>query len=404
MRGTLALALAALLAVASRAPAQDGSGSRAADSEQALRISPSLSFREITLVLKNGTVIWGRLVGAGAEAVRVRQEGEDLDVPFRDLRKVVIKREKNAFASKGVASGMALGFYVGSGLMLRAFEGPGFYLPGGGIHVNYAYFLFVNALFGATGGALGWMAGSGSRDKAFTFPEEPEGGRESWELFIRYLGGEPQPARLHLIVQGGLVDLRVSRGFDTALREAGSLPDNASPLRSNFCYLRSVNLAYSFKSRWQAGIRLSFLSEPDRIAFSYDEVSFLQTTFRQRFRATACYGIVSLEPLRLKAAGRLTWNVGLGFGLAAVRLLRQGNEYGGDAPVEEAAEVKKTLLSAVAFSTLEFRLTRSLSAGIAGDYAFIPAAAVPALPRFGLPAQGLGLGNASAGFVLGLHF
>lgn len=149
---------------------------------------------------------------------------------------------------------------------------------------------------------------------------------------------------------------------------------------------------------------MSFLSEPDRRAYSYDEDSFSSTKFTQTFRAPAFYGIVSLEPLRPKAAGRLTWNVGLGFGLAAVRVLRQAYEYGWDDPVEETAEVKKTLFSAVAFSAFEFRLTRSLSAGIGGDYAFIPAVAVPGLPLLGLPAQDLGLGNASAGFVLSLHF
>ena len=363
IRRIAVLTLAALLAVVGRAPAQDSPRSQAAGPEQELRISPGLSFREITLVLKNGTIIRGRLVGASSETVRVRQEGEDVDVPFRDLRKVVIKREKNALASKGVAPGVALGLYVGSGLALGAFQRPGFYLPEEEIPSNLedfldfvfvsTRFLFVNALFASTGGALGWMAGFGSRGKAFAFPEGPEGGRESWELFIRYLGGELQPARLHMSIQGGFVDQRASRGFDAALREAGFLPDGAYALSSNFCYLRNAHLAYSFKPRWQAGIRLSFLGEPDRVAYSIDDVSRGRTEFIQTVRATACYGTVSLEPLRLKAAGRLTWKVGLGFGLADVRLMRQGGEYAGDVAVEEAAEAKEILLSAVAFSSLE---------------------------------------------------
>jgi hypothetical protein len=172
---------------------------------------------------------------------------------------------------------------------------------------------------------------------------------------------------------------------------------------SNFSYLRAFHLTYSVKPRLQAGLRISFPSEPGRRADSEYDPNYYSSLW-QEYLATAFHAVVSIEPVPRKAAAPLSWNVGLGVGLAAIRLLRRATYSGPEGWVESVAEVAKTLPSGVVFSTLEFRLTQVFHIGIAADYTFIPAAEAPAMADFGIPGLKVGLGNASAGFVLGFHF
>lgn len=407
MKRITVLVLSALLAAAGLSSGQERSASGQVVVGQTLRISRGLAFREITLYLRDGATVWGRLVGAVSEAVRIRQAGKDLDVPFRDIRRAVIKREKNAFASKGVLPGIALGLYIGNGLLSEAFMKPGFYLErgGGNIGLGYGFLLIIfEPLFAAAGGALGWLAGSGARQKSFEFPGDPEAGLASWEEFVRFVGGEPAPPRVHLLIQGGPVDARVSQGLEEGLAGTGFSPNMYPGYVSNFSYLRAFHLTYSVKPRLQAGLRISFPSEPGRGAHSESVPNYYFTGLWQEYRATAFHAVVSIEPVPRKAAGPLSWNVGLGVGLAAIQLRRRATYYGSEGPVESVAEVAKTLPSGVVFSTLEFRLTQVFHIGIAADYTFIPAAEAPAMADFGIPGLKVGLGNASAGFVLGFHF
>ena len=409
MKRIAVLGLSALLAAAGLSSGQERSASGQVAVEQTLRISRGLAFREITLYLRDGAAVWGRLVGAGIEAVRIRQAGKDLDVPFRDIRRAVVKRENNALASKGVVPGMALGLYIGNGLLSGAFSRPGFYLERGGVESSggagvLVVLAVIESLFAAAGGALGWLAGSGARQRSFEFPGDPEAGLASWEEFVRYVGGEPAPPRVHLLIQGGPVDTRVSQGLEEGLAGTGLSPSMYPGYVSNFSYLRAFHLTYSVKPRLQAGLRISFPSEPGRGAHSEYDPNYYFTGLWQEYRATAFHAVVSIEPVPRKAAGPLSWNVGLGVGLAVIQLRRRATYYGSEGPVESVAEVAKTLPSGVVFSTLEFRLTQVFHIGIAADYTFIPAAEAPAMADFGIPGLKVGLGNASAGFVLGFHF
>ena len=406
MKRITILVLSALLAAAGLSLGQEKPASSQVVVEETLRISRGLAFREITLYLRDGATVWGRLVGAGIEAVRIRQAGKDLDVPFRDIKRAVIKREKNAFASKGVLPGIALGLYIGNGLLSEAFMKPGFYLErgGGNIGLGSGFLLVIfEPLFAAAGGALGWLAGSGARQKSFEFPADPEAGLASWEEFVRYVGGEPAPPRVHLLIQGGPVDTRVSQGLEEGLAGTGFSPNMYPGYVSNFSYLRAFHLTYSVKPRLQAGLRISFPSEPGRRADSEYDPNYYSSLW-QEYLATAFHAVVSIEPVPRKAAAPLSWNVGLGVGLAAIRLLRRATYSGPEGWVESVAEVAKTLPSGVVFSTLEFRLTQVFHIGIAADYTLIPAAEAPAMADFGIPGLKVGLGNASAGFVLGFHF
>jgi hypothetical protein len=301
---------------------------------------------------------------------------------------------------------MALGLYIGNGLLSGAFSRPGFYLERGGVESSggagvLVALAFIESFFAAAGGALGWLAGSGARQKSFEFPGDPEAGLASWEEFVRYVGGEPAPPRVHLLIQGGPVDTRVSQELEEGLAGTGLSPSMYLGYVSNFSYLRAFHMTYSVKPRLQAGLRISFPSEPKRWAHPEHDPHYFPALW-QEYLATAFHAVVSIEPVPRKAAAPLSWNVGLGVGLAAIRLLRRPADYG--PRVESVAEVAKTLPSGVVFSTLEFRLTQVFHIGIAADYTLIPAAEAPAMADFGIPSLKVSLCNASAGFVLGFHF
>jgi hypothetical protein len=388
--------LAVLLTVAARAPAQD------------IPLSSRLSYRDITVSLRDGTVVRGRLIGATKDSIVVRQSGEDKIFALPDLRKVLIKTE--ARPSEGVAPGLALGLYIGNGLLVWAPGEPGFYLQ----HIDTSelasgWLLLGEAFFAAVGAGAGWIAASGGGRHAFEFPAEAGPALEARERFLRFLAGEPPPARVHFLIQSGFLVPGSSAQFKDLMAGSG-YTESPWQYLSTFSGMRGLELSVSVKPRLRAGLRLSFPSEP---AFDYYYRSDPDTLFwgsaaQQEVRATAVHGIGAFELIRGRRAGGISLSAGLGAGLAGVRLFRQAwtyvpDDYGGST-VYGTAEVRKTLLSGVVFGALQFPLTRVLSIGLAADYTFIPAVDVPALPDNGLAGQTVGLSNGSVGFVLGYHF
>jgi len=365
-----------------------------------------LDYREITLVLRDGTVVLGRLLGADTDSVRIYQGGPDLDVPFRDIKKAVLTVDGKS--SRGVLPGVVTGLYLGNGLIFGAFSHPGNYMRRLGIDSKYAglallYFSFLEVASAAAGGGLGAAFASGTRHRTFEFPADPETSGESRGRFLRFIGGEPEPARVHVLIQGGWVSPAVSRTFESALADAGFTTRFFPDELSSFSLLRSFELSYSLKPRMRTGVRISFPGEPKNEAWVEDPLSnFISVS--QEFRATAFHAVCSIEPLGRKPSGPWSWSVGLGVGAAAVRLRREMLAYRDNVYITSEAETKKTLPSAVAFTTLRIRLNEILTAGIAADCTFIPAATVPGLSDLGLSAEKVGLSNASVGFVLGYHF
>jgi hypothetical protein len=405
MNKVMALVISVLLIAPAVLWGQEGTPPRQAAITQEQRVSKAFVFREITLHLRDGATVGGRLMGVGPEAVRVRQGGVDLDVPFRNVGKAVLTIENNGLASKGVAPGIALGLYIGNGLLSQAFKRPGFYLKG-----DVAGDLFdggsliagglAEVLFAATGGALGWLAGSGGLRKPFEFPEDAEAGRASWEEFVRYLSGEPAPSRVHLMVQAGWLLTSVSQRLEDGLAGTGFAPPTYNdPYLSNFSYLRGLQLTYSFRPRFQAGLRLSFPSEPGRWTYGLEYYGLYQ-----EFRATALHGVLSVEPLQRKLPRRLSWSVGLGVGAARIRVRRDLYDSSGWEPADVNLATDKTLPSGVVFTMLEYRLAAMLFVGLAADWTLIPAAEAPSLADYGIPGLKVGLSSASAGLVLGFHF
>jgi hypothetical protein len=388
--------LAVLLTLASGAPAQD------------LRLSSRLSYRDIIVSLRDGTVVRGRLVGATKDSIVVRQGGEDQALALPDLREVLIKTE--ARPSQGVAPGIALGLYIGNGLLIWASGEPGFYLHHIDSHDLASGWLLVGeAFFSAVGAGVGWLAASGGGRYAFEFPVGAGQTLAARERFIRFLAGETPPARVHFLIQSGFLIPGSSAQFGDFMDGTG-YSKSAWGDPSTFSAMRGLELSVSVKPRLRAGLRLSFPSEP---SFDYfyqsDPDAGFSASATQEVRATAVHGVGAFELLGGRRAGGISLSAGFGAGIAAVRLLREATNWvqsgpDGGSMVHRTAEVRKALLSGVVFGALQFPLSRVLSIGLAADYTLIPAVDVPALPDNGLTGQTIRLGNGSVGFVLGYHF
>jgi hypothetical protein len=376
-------------------------------SAQDIPLSSRLSYRDITLFLRDGTAVRGRLIAATTDSIVVRQSGHNEVFALPDLRKVVLETE--ARPSAGVVPGLALGLYIGNGLLAWAPGEPGFYLQNIDSRDLVSGWLLVGeAFFAAVGAGAGWLAASGGGRYAFEFPAEAGPAIEARERFLRFLAGEPPPARVHFLIQSGFLVPGSSAQFKDLMTGSG-YTESPWQYLSTFSGMRGLELSVSVKPRLRAGLRLSFPSEP---AFDYyyqsDPDAGFSSSAIQEVRATAVHGIGAFELIRGTRAGGISLSAGLGAGIAGVRLFREAwtyvsDVYGGS-EVYGTAEVRKTLLSGVVFGALQFPLTRVLSIGLAADYTLIPAVDVPALPDNGLAGQTVGLSNGSVGFVLGYHF
>ncbi len=399
------LVLAAFVTVPGPASGQEKRVSRPSVAGLQVGCYARLSYPEITLTLRDGTVILGRLIGADTDSVRVLQDGPYLDVLFRDIKKAVLTVEGKA--SRGMLPGVAMGFFLGTGLLTGSFSHPGNYMRRLSVGAEYTgfallYLGLIESAAAALGGSLGAFVASGTSHKSFEFPGDPERNLASRDRFLRFIGGEPAPSRVHLLIQGGWVLPGVSRSFDSALVEAGFTPRHYEDL-SRFSILRGFELSYSFKPRWRAGVRISFPSEPEQMGY-LEGPSRDWTRISQTFRATAIHAVGSFEPLRRDPSGAVSWSIGLGVGVVPIRLRRGMSAHRDGDYITNEAETRKTLPSGVVFTALEFRMNEIFTAGVAADYTVMLAATVPGLPDLGLAARKVGLGNASIGFILGYHF
>lgn len=362
-----------------------------------VRISPALYFREITLDLADGTRVRGRLLGAGPEIVRFRTDAGDRDVPLRDVRRAVVRTEKGPLASKGAIPGAIFGLYIGNGLASEAFRTPGFYLESGGLyyHTLGLWGFLAQVFYAGAGGTLGRLAFSGSSARTFVLSWDGGSDGAAREEFLTFVTAGRVEPRFHVLIQAGRVLWRTTPRLEAGLAGSGLSP---SPYQdsSMFSYLRAVQVTRSVGSRFHAGLRASFPSEPMAFALANG------MRLRQEFRATAFHGVFSALPFPTRSGDLVSWNAGLGAGVAWVRLERTLDDYDTDGTV--SAETSGLRLSAVAFTALEIRVNQMFSLGVSADYTFLGSAEAPGLADYGISARKVSLGNGSIGFVLGLHF
>lgn len=374
---------------------------------QDIPLSPRLSYREITVTLRDGGVLRGRLTGATASSILVREGGEERSLALADLRQVLIHTE--AHPSDGVVPGIAFGLYAGNGLLVWSTSRPGFYVNR--IHstdVGLGWLLAGEAFFAAMGAGIGWLGGTIGGRHTFPFPDAPEGAGRAREEFVRFLADGYSPARVHLLIQSGFLLPGPSGPFGDLATAAGYVKSPWTAV-SKFSLLRGLELSCSVKPKLRAGLRLSFPSEPAFDFYTLTGTPGVYGNATQEFRATA-YHAVGVRTWSAGAGLRsLRVNAGLGVGVASFRLTRDAvrdvpDGLGGYSYVQEQALIRRTLPSAVVFGSLDLPLTRVLSIGLAADFTWIPAVAVPALPVNGIGRQKLGLGNGSVGLLIGYHF
>jgi len=381
-------------------------------SPRALPISRSLSFRGVTLDLRDGTTVRGRLSGATVGSVRVRSSAEERDYALADIRRVVLDTEPQR--SRGVLPGILLGLYAGNSALVIADGEPGFYARS--VHVSpFSFWLiFGEGLFASVGGTLGWLAPFGRGPEVCEFPADPGTDPGAGARFARFLSGEPAPARVHLLIQSGFLVSGVTRRFEAFAAHNGFVRTNTETFPTKLSLLRGLELSFSMGPRWRTGLRLSFPAEP---SFNYylriGGAVGTYTSLDQELRATAVHAIGAFELAGWESRSGLAASFGWGAGVASVRLTRNAwtqlpppdpipPYY--DGYVTATAEVRKALPSAVVFGDLRYRLTPFVSIGLAADFTFMPALTVPALPDNGVPGGSQALSNGSVGLVLGYHF
>jgi hypothetical protein len=114
------------------------------------------------------------------------------------------------------------------------------------------------------------------------------------------------------------------------------------------------------------------------------------------------YALGILKPLHSLVLRNLQWDIGGGIGVASVEYNchRYSFVYAGG---EQASDVtiKKTLFSTLVYTEAKVFLSDYLSLGITGDYVFIPKK-IPSIDE--VKVESRGMGTASIGFTLGLHF
>ena len=376
----------------------------AAPASQEIRISSALYFREITLDLRDGTTVRGRLSAATAGSIRIQQGDREEDHALKDVRRIVIDSE--AQRSRGIVPGIVFGLYAGNSALLWEDSTPGFYArPVERHEIASVWLLLGEGFFAAMGGGLGWLAHFGGSRQVFEFPADFEQAPGVAERFARFLTGGPAPARVHVLFQGGLLVPGATRRFGEFATDNGFALNYSSSYPTKFSLLRSIELSYSIRPRWRTGLRLSFPSEPFLNSYVRNEEAPGSFTYlNQDLRSTAVHAIGALELAGWKDRSGLAASVGLGAGFASVRLTRNAVTSLDYIYTQGMTEVRKVRLSAVVFGAVQYRLTPVVSIGLAADYTFVAAVTVPALPANGVPGGAQGLSNGSLGFVIGYHF
>ncbi|MCK7522250.1 MAG: hypothetical protein MZV64_33530 [Ignavibacteriales bacterium] len=165
----------------------------------------------------------GRLIGATKDSIVVRQSGHDKVFAIPDLRKVLIKTE--ARPSAGVAPGIALGLYIGNGLLVWASGERLGFTSSISIRANSlsGWLLLGEAFFAAVGAGARLVRRPRAAGRyAFEFPS-PRPGRPSRPGSVSsvFWPGEPPPARVHFLIQSGFLVPGSSAQFKDLMAGSG---------------------------------------------------------------------------------------------------------------------------------------------------------------------------------------
>jgi hypothetical protein len=378
--------------------------------------------KRVVVFLRNGDGLAGFLVGADDDALTLIAEGRSVDVPYPDLKKVVVDESRTRPA---MISGMLMTIYLGNLVYFTEDNASSLFFS------DYKDSSEIASLgLAAAGSLMGYLFGSSiETERVFDFTSSQEQQQVEWKRLQRFARGEWTAKKVHLVVQGGRVYPQTSSRYRTVLGNS----DFSGPThyRIPVNLLRQLQLTVSATNRLELGIGTLWAGEPNISIHEQGKSSNFAT---QSLDTKGYYIIAKYKPF-LPLSKRIQWNVGLGMGGADVDFRLRAEKkvivgihteqvpvhgtrfsWGFSEPRYETItypiyntltkehNISKTLPSGVIFSELKLYLHDGLSLGLSADYVFMPNQQAPGIPEVAIPAQKLRLGNGSIGLTLGVHF
>jgi hypothetical protein len=305
--------------------------------------------------------------------------------------------ERRAEPGKATFAGLLLGVYAGNLAFLRGEDQPFAFVRAHNSNSPYLDIL-VDAGFAVVGAGIGTLIGSSTQgDESFDFAASEEVNQREWDRLRDYVSDDESEHRftVHISFQGAWVDTYLPNSDDNYYSSGGSVSG-----ASNLNIMRKMQLALTITPLVDGGLAVMWLGQPLSNWYSYSSSGSSNGSVRMTGQGYYALGI--LKPLHSLVLRNLQWDIGGGIGVASVEYNchRYSFVYAGG---EQASDVtiKKTLFSTLVYTEAKVFLSDYLSLGITGDYVFIPKK-IPSIDE--VKVESRGMGTASIGFTLGLHF
>lgn len=357
--------------------------------------SPGVS-NALTRVLRtDGTVTAGLFIGLMEDSVSLVVGGKLQKISRHQMWRLTI--ERRAEPGKATLAGLLLGVYAGNIAFLRGENEPFAFMRNRSSNGS-SLDILIDAGFALAGAGIGSLIGSSIEgEESFDFAESEEVNQTEWERLRVYVSGGESDRRfaVHISFQGAWVDTYLPNSEGNNYYGSGSVSG-----ASNLNIMRKMQLALTLTPLVDGGIAVMWLGQPSSVWYSYSSSSSSNGSVRMTGQGYYALGI--LKPLHLLMPRNLQWDVGAGIGIASVEYnsLRYSYPYADTSRTPDMA-IRKTLFSGVVYTEVKVFLSDYLSLGISGDYVFIPKK-IPAIEE--MKVESRGMGTASIGFVLGLHF
>lgn len=404
MKNTLVVAACLIIVISSAWPVAGQEPARQLSGRTAA--APDRLFSQVVLRLKDGRFVTGLLLGFEDDAIVLRVGEGEVKIRRTDLAEVTVDRERK---SGGYAlNGIVLGLIGGNLYKQQIYDSPTGLIDYGDV----VHAIFNNALYAGLGGTLGYLISliADSKHTTFDFSGRDAQRSAAWDKLRAFALASERPGLglWRLTVHSAYVFAGVSNHYKNLFRAAGYDAENEYTgvlQNANFNVIRRIGLSRAVDRRFEIGASVSSLGERGVHGWNYDSSNLDSLDINQTLSGTAYYLTGSWLALGSNSANGPRWKFGAGLGIAAMRFgLNKGYDYYTGSPLTAVPPVAKTLVSALAFTELDFPLYRGLYIGIMADYAFIPAMSVPGIPGAGIPAQKLALGNGSLGIGFGWIF
>lgn len=350
----------------------------------------------LTRVLRtDGTLTAGLFIGLMEDSVSLVVGGKLQKISRHQMWRLTI--ERRAEPGKATLAGLLLGVYAGNLAFLRGENEPYAFMRNHSSNGSSVDVLF-NAGFALAGAGIGSLIGSSTEgEESFDFAQSEEVNQREWDRLRVYVSDDESERRsaVHISFQGAWVDTYLPNSESNYY----SGPNSVSGA-SNLNIMRKMQLAITITPLLDGGLAVMWLGQPSSSWYSYSSSGSSSGSVRMTGQGYYALGI--LKPLHSLMLRNLQWDVGAGMGFARVEYNSLHFSYPYiDTSQTPNVTISETLFSGLVYTEVKLFLSGYLSLGITGDYVIIPKK-IPAIDERKVESRGMG--TASIGFVLGLHF